>query len=153
MGAPWRHAGRDRPGAAPLIVREASERDDEAIVALWDACGLTRPWNPPARDIAFLRRSGHGALLVAEDEGRVVGSMMVGHDGHRGWIYYLAVAPEARKGGFGRRLVEEGEAWCRARGVPKVQLMIRQDNAGVRDFYQCLGYEEQPIVLMGKWLS
>jgi ribosomal protein S18 acetylase RimI-like enzyme len=136
-----------------MIIRDATPNDDAAIAALWEACGLTRPWNPPARDLAFVRQSGHGALFVAEDEGGVVGSVMVGHDGHRGWIYYLAVAPEARKGGLGRRLVNEGEAWCRARGVPKVQLMIRTDNADVRDFYQRLGYEEQPIVLMGKWLS
>jgi hypothetical protein len=136
-----------------MIIRDATPNDDAAIAALWEACGLTRPWNPPARDLAFVRQSGHGALFVAEDEGGVVGSVMVGHDGHRGWIYYLAVAPEARKGGLGRRLVNEGEAWCRARGVPKVQLMIRTDNAAVRDFYQRLGYEEQPIVLMGKWLS
>jgi ribosomal protein S18 acetylase RimI-like enzyme len=135
-----------------VIVREAAADDDEAIVALWEASGLTRPWNPPARDIGFLRRSGHGTLLVAEDAGRIVGSVMVVHDGHRGWIYYLAVANERRKGGLGRRLVAEGEAWCRARGAPKVQLMIRPDNAAVRDFYARVGYKEEPIVMMTKWL-
>lgn len=136
-----------------MIIREAAADDDAAIIALWEACGLTRPWNPPPRDIAFVRKSGHGALLVAEDEGRIVGSVMVGHDGHRGWIYYLAVVPEMRKTGLGRRLVEEGEAWCRARGVPKLQLMIRPDNAGVRAFYERIGYKDEPIVLMTKWLS
>jgi ribosomal protein S18 acetylase RimI-like enzyme len=134
-------------------IREAAPEDDAAIAALWEACGLTRPWNPPPRDIAFVRESGHGALLVAEDGGRIVGTVMVGHDGHRGWIYYLAVAPDAREAGLGRRLVAEGEAWCRAQGVPKLQLMIRPDNAGVRTFYERIGYEEAPIVLMAKWLS
>jgi ribosomal protein S18 acetylase RimI-like enzyme len=136
-----------------VIIREAVEADDAAIAALWDACGLTRPWNPPARDIAFVRRSAHGALLVAEDPSGIVGSVLVGHDGHRGWIYYLAVAPAVRKSGLGRRLVAEGEAWCRARGAPKVQLMIRRDNEAVRTVYERLGYEEQSVIVMGKWLS
>jgi ribosomal protein S18 acetylase RimI-like enzyme len=136
-----------------VIVREAAEADDAAVAALWEACGLTRPWNPPLRDIALVRRSKHGALLVAEDEHGIVGSVLVGHDGHRGWIYYLAVAPALRKSGLGRRLVAEGEAWCRARGVPKLQLMIRRDNAAVRAVYERLGYEEQSVLVMGKWLT
>jgi hypothetical protein len=136
-----------------MIVREATAHDDERIAALWEASGLSRPWNPPARDLALLRSSGHGVLLIGEQDGRIVGSVMVGHDGHRGWIYYLAVAPEARRSGLGRRLVAEAEAWCRLRGVPKLQLMIRRDNEAVRDVYERLGYEEQAVLVMGKWLS
>jgi ribosomal protein S18 acetylase RimI-like enzyme len=135
------------------VIREARATDDAGIAALWEACGLTRPWNPPLKDIAFLRASGHGALLLAEEEGRVIGSVMVGHDGHRGWLYYLAVDPARQKHGLGRRLVEAAEAWCRERGVPKVMLLVRPENTGVRGFYDRLGYEEEPRVLLAKWLS
>ncbi len=133
--------------------REYAERDLEAVVALWDACNLTRPWNPPRLDIAFLRESGHGALLLAEKEGKIVGSVMVGHDGHRGWLYYLAVSPARQRGGLGKALVAEAEKWLGARGVRKVQLMIRPDNTGVLRFYEAIGYEEQPIKLMTRWLK
>jgi ribosomal protein S18 acetylase RimI-like enzyme len=136
-----------------MIFREYTERDLEAVVALWDACGLTRPWNPPRRDIALLQESGHGALLLAEEAGAIVGSVMVGHDGHRGWLYYLAVLPERQRGGLGKALVAEAETWLEARGVRKVQLMIRPDNTGVIRFYEAIGYEEQPIKLMTRWLK
>jgi hypothetical protein len=77
-------------------IRPYRETDESGVIALWEACGLTRPWNAPAADIALLRGSGHGEILVAQEEGGVIGSVMVGHDGHRGWIYYLAVAPPRR---------------------------------------------------------
>jgi ribosomal protein S18 acetylase RimI-like enzyme len=136
-----------------MIIRAATAADDGAVVALWDRCGLTRPWNPPLRDLAFLRAEGHGALLLAEDEGAAIGSVMVGHDGHRGWIYYLAVTPARQRSGLGRRLVEAAEAWCRERGVPKVMLLVRPENAAVRAFYERIGFVEEPRVLLAKWLA
>jgi ribosomal protein S18 acetylase RimI-like enzyme len=136
-----------------VTLREAGAADLDAVVALWEACGLTRPWNEPRRDLALLAESGHGALLVLEADGGLVGTAMVGHDGHRGWIYYLAVAPERRREGLGRRLVAAAEAWCRARGVPKLMLLLRPENDAVRGFYERIGYLEEPRVLLTRWLS
>jgi ribosomal protein S18 acetylase RimI-like enzyme len=135
-----------------MIIRPAVPGEEEAVAALWGECDLTRPWNPPLKDIAFLRASGHGELLLAEEEGRLVGSVVVGHDGHRGWVYYLAVTPARQKSGLGRTLMEAAESWCRARGVPKLMLLVRPENGQVRSFYERIGYEEEPRVLFAKWL-
>lgn len=111
------------------------------------------PWNDPVEDIALCRESGHGEILVAEGDGGIVASVMVGHDGHRGWLYYLAVAPERRRGGLGRRMVAEAEAWLGARGVPKVELMIRDTNSEVAAFYARLGYIQEPRIVMSRRLD
>jgi ribosomal protein S18 acetylase RimI-like enzyme len=130
-------------------------RDDDlgAVIALWRDCDLTRPWNPPERDIAFCRGSGHGAIFIAEAAEKLIGTVMTGHDGHRGWIYYLAVDPACRRAGLGARLVAHAEAWLGDRGVPKVMLLIRETNTAVRGFYEGLGYGEEPRLLMTKWLT
>jgi ribosomal protein S18 acetylase RimI-like enzyme len=135
------------------MIRPYREADFGAVVELWQACDLTRPWNPPARDIAFCRASGHGELFVAEAEGRVVGTIMAGHDGHRGWLYYVAVDPARRRGGLGRRLVDHALAALRAQGVPKVELMIRETNVQARGFYEKLGWSPEPVVVMSRWLD
>src|SRR5690242_3552471 len=115
MGLAGRSTDRDRPGSVTTI-RPYRDSDESTVIALWHACGLTRPWNPPEADIALLRGSGHGEILVATQKGSVVGSVMVGHDGHRGWIYYLAVAPPYRRRGLGGRLMHTAETWLRQRG-------------------------------------
>jgi ribosomal protein S18 acetylase RimI-like enzyme len=127
--------------------------DEAALIALWQACGLTRPWNPPADDIALVRRSQHGEILVAAEGEAIVGSVVVGHDGHRGWVYYLAVAPAHRRGGLGRRLMRAAEAWVAARGVRKLELMVRDGNAAVVDFYDRIGYAREPVLVMSRWLD
>jgi hypothetical protein len=86
-----------------MKIREFGDGDLTAVIALWQACDLTRPWNSPERDIEFCRRSGHAALFVAESEGRIVGSVMAGNDGHRGWIYYVAIDPARRAMGSAAR--------------------------------------------------
>jgi ribosomal protein S18 acetylase RimI-like enzyme len=134
-------------------VRSYREADEGAVIALWQACGLPRPWNPPAADIAFVRSSGHGELLLAEDAGAIVGSVMVGHDGHRGWVYYLAVAPSERQQGLGRRLMTAAEEWLAARGVRKCELMIRSSNEAAAGFYARLGYDREPVLVMSRWLD
>ncbi|MGE0260353.1 MAG: GNAT family acetyltransferase [Alphaproteobacteria bacterium] len=136
-----------------IAIRPYRDMDESAVVALWEACGLTRPWNPPCADIALLRRSGHGEILVACREGGVIGSVMVGHDGHRGWVYYLAVAPSRRRGGLGGRLMHAAEAWLRERGIRKIELMIRDTNAAVTEFYARLGYGREPVIVMSRWLD
>lgn len=134
-------------------IRPYRDADESAVIGLWQACGLTRPWNPPEADIALLRGSGHGEILVAMQEGGVVGSVMVGHDGHRGWIYYLAVVPSCQRGGVGSRLTRAAEAWLHERGIRKVELMIRNTNTEVTAFYARLGYSEEPVTVMSRWLD
>ena len=136
-----------------MTIREFRDGDLAAVVALWEACDLTRPWNPPERDIELCRRSGHGTLFVAEAAGRIAGTIMAGHDGHRGWVYYVAVDPARRRDGLGRALMKHGEAFLAAQGVPKVMLLIRETNGAVAAFYEQLGYRTEPRLLMTKSLS
>ena len=137
-----------------MAIRPYRESDEGAVVALWEDCGLTRPWNPPCADIALLRGSSHGEILVAtQEKGGVIGSVMVGHDGHRGWIYYLAVSPSCQRRGLGSRLMRAAEAWLRERGIRKVELMIRDTNTEVTAFYARLGYDEEPVTVMSRWLD
>ena len=137
----------------PLVIRAFREKDRKPLVALWRACDLTRPWNPPDRDIDFCRRSGHGRIFVATVAGRIVGSVMAGHDGHRGWLYYVAAAPDLQKSGIGKALTRHAEAWLRKLGVPKVMLLIRPENKRVRRFYEAIGYELEPRILMTRRLD
>lgn len=123
------------------------------MIALWRDCGLMVPLNDPAQDIALCRESGHGEIFVAAQDGEVVASVMVGHDGHRGWLYYLAVRPAARRRGLGRRMVTEAEAWLRRRAVPKVELMIRESNAEVAAFWRRIGYAIEPRTVMSRRLD
>lgn len=145
--------------ADPALVELPDQAVPEAV-ALWREAGLTRPWNDPEADC---RRAldGHGStvlcLLTGEacrgtDPGRVQGTVMVGHDGHRGWIYYLAVVAERRGQGLGERLVRAAEDWLRVRGIPKLMLMVRRENEAVRAFYDRLGYAEQEVVTLGRFL-
>lgn len=135
-----------------IRIRPLAEADTDAVVALWHAAELTRPWNDPYRDIERARAVWPDLLLVAADGHRIVGTVLAGYDGHRGWLSYLATDPEHRGEGIGRALVGEAEERLRALGCPKVQLMVRPGNEGVTGFYDALGYTEQRIVLMGKRL-
>jgi ribosomal protein S18 acetylase RimI-like enzyme len=138
--------------SAKLQFRPLRDEDVKAVIALWDACGLTRPWNKPEKDIAFARSKEQSDVLVGVLDGEVVASIMVGHDGHRGSFYYVAVAPEHQGRGIGTRLIREGEKWLRERGVWKVNLLIRQENASVQLFYEQLGYEVNKVMSMGQRL-
>ena len=123
------------------------------MIALWQRCGLTRPWNDPAADIAMATRGPNAAVLAGRDGGGVVASVLVGHDGHRGWVYYVAVDPDHRHKGYGRAIMDAAEQWLRARGIEKLQLLGRGDNTEVHAFYQSLGYLEQERVVYAKWLD
>lgn len=139
--------------SARLDFRPIAEGDVDEVVALWEACGLTRPWNDPFADIAFARGKTGSDVLVARDGGRVVASVMVGHDGHRGTVYYVSVAPFARGQGYGRQVMAAAEAWLQARGVWKLNLLIREENEQVRAFYEALGYEVEPRTVMARKLG
>ncbi len=136
-----------------LVVRRAAAEDEEAIVSLWHACDLVTSFNDPGADFRFAKAGPCSDVLVGEDAaGRLVGSVMVGHDGHRGWLYYVAASPAARRAGIGRQMVRAGEDWLRRRGVAKVQLLVRETNTIVVGFYEHLGFEVAPRVIMSRWL-
>lgn len=135
------------------MIAAATSDDREAVVALWRDCGLTRPWNDPDADFVLALASDASIVLVAREGDMVAGSVMTGFDGHRGWVYYLAVSPGARRGGLGRALMAAAEAWLRERGAPKIQLMVRGSNADALGFYEALGLERQDVVTLGRFLG
>lgn len=135
------------------VIVEAALQDEAEVVAVWRLCGLTRPWNDPHADFRVALDSGSAGVLLVREGVALGGAVMVGFDGHRGWVYYLAVAPELRGQGLGRALMAAAEDWLRARGAPKIQLMVREDNASALGFYAALGLERQPVVTLGRFLG
>ncbi len=139
--------------SATLTIAPVADADIADVVALWQRCGLTRPWNDPAADIAFARRGPNSAVLVGRDAGAIVATAMVGHDGHRGWVYYVAVDPDRHGSGHGRAIMNAAEEWLRQVGIAKLQLMVRPDNTKVQAFYESIGYDEQERIIYAKWLD
>ncbi len=130
----------------------ATAADAADVIALWDACDLLRPWNDPQVDFARAVASPQSAVLIARDGHTVAASVMVGDDGHRGWVYYVAVRPERRLAGLGRAAMAAAEGWLRDRGCPKFQLMVREGNHAAMAFYAAIGFERQAVVTVGKFL-
>lgn len=137
----------------PLAIAPIVDADVADVVALWQACHLTRPWNDPAADIALARKGSNAAVLVGRDGAAIVATVLVGHDGHRGWVYYLAVDQARRGKGYGRVMMDAAERWLRGHGIEKLQLLARADNSRVKSFYQSLGYSEQERIIFAKWLD
>lgn len=136
-----------------LTIRSAGWKDEAEVVELWRSCDLVASYNDPSVDIRFAKDGACSDVLIAEDDvGRVIGSV-VGHDGHRGWLYYLAAAEHSLRCSLGRALVKAAEEWLRKRDVLKAQLLVRETNRGVVPFYERLGYEAAPRVFMSKWLE
>ena len=136
------------------VVREYAERDRGEVVALWnEVFADDPPRNAPERVIERKLATQRELFLVAEQRGRVVGTVLGGYDGFRGWVYHLAVAPEQRRAGIGRELMQEIERRLRALGCPKINLQIRAHNSGVRAFYERLGWSTEAHISMGKELS
>ena len=133
-------------------IRGFSVSDTEMVVALWNRCGLTRPWNDPYKDISRKMSDNNGTFWVAEHEEVVVASVMIGYDGHRGSINYLAVAPEYQRSGLGGELMRRAEKFLIERGCPKVSFCVRRNNEAVLAFYRELGYEIDDIHFLGKRL-
>ena len=139
--------------ASPLTISTIEDSEIPEVVALWQRCGSTRPWNDPEGDIARARKGDNATVLLGRDGGTLAASVMVGHDGHRGWVYYVTVDPDHRFKGYGRVIMAAAEDWLRMRGMEKMQLMVRADNAQVHAFYQSLGYFPQERVTFAKWLD
>lgn len=121
----------------------------EVAVALWREAGLTRPWNDPHDDAALALANPTSCVLAGRIDGKLAATAMLGFDGHRAWVYYLAVAAEQRGKGHGRAMMRAAEAWARQHGAPKIQLMVRRGNAPVIGFYQAIGYEDADVDVMG----
>ncbi|MCS3761326.1 GNAT family acetyltransferase [Bradyrhizobium centrosematis] len=136
-----------------LAISAITDADVEPVVVLWQRCGLTRPWNDPHADIALARRRDNSTVLIGREGGAIVATIMVGHDGHRGWVYYVAVDPDCQKRGFGRLIMAAAEDWLRAAGISKVQLLVRRENEAANAFYGSLGFELSTSVMFQKWLD
>ena len=139
--------------AHELNIGTIEDGDIPEVIALWRRCGSTRPWNDPLSDIALARKETNSTVLLGRSDGVLVASVLVGHDGHRGWVYYVTVDPDRRHAGFGRAIMNAAEEWLRARGILKLQLMVRKDNASVHEFYRSIGYYNQETVTFAKWLD
>jgi len=147
-------SGSDGTAAAGSIsIRPFAVDDTEAVVSLWRAAGLVKPWNDPYLDIERKLTVQPELFLVAVGgDGALVGTAMVGYEGHRGWVNYLAVADPARGTGLGRALMAEAERLLVERGCPKLNLQVRTSNTEVIAFYERLGYAVDDAVGLGKRL-
>jgi len=134
-------------------VRPFSPEDETEVVSLWVHCDLVRPWNDPHKDILRKARVRPDLFLVGVENGRVIGTVMAGYEGHRGWINYLAVDPTLQRRGLGRALVEEAERRLRAEGCPKISLQVRKSNEGAIAFYRRIGYSVDDVTSLGKRLE
>jgi ribosomal protein S18 acetylase RimI-like enzyme len=135
-----------------MRIRAFQLADEAAVVALWERSGLTRTWNDPRKDIARKLAVQPELFLVAEADGAVVATVMAGYEGHRGWVNYLAVAPEHRRQGLGRALMQRVEESLKERGCPKLNVQVRTANAEALQFYRRLGYAQDEAVALGKRL-
>lgn len=128
--------------------------DDIAAAAkLWTTVGLVRPWNDPHADAQRALAGPTATIFAARDGETLVGTAMTGHDGHRGWVYYLAVAPNRQRQGIARALMAAAEAWCAAAGMPRINLMVRAGNDDVLGFYAALGYRASDVVVLQRDLT
>lgn len=135
-----------------MEIRSFNENDRSAVIELWCACGLTRPWNDPDKDISRKINVQPELFFVGELDGKVIASAMAGYDGHRGSVFYLAVSPEHQRRGYARMMMERIEASLRAMGCPKLNIVVRSSNEQVLEFYNQLGYGQDDVVSLGKRL-
>ena len=135
-----------------MHIRSYQLEDEQAVVALWERCDLTRSWNDPRKDIARKLTVQSELFLVGVLDGTLIASVMAGYEGHRGWINYLAVSPACRGRGFARALMDRVEELLLAMGCPKINLQVRTANTEVLAFYKSIGYVVDETVSMGKRL-
>ncbi|WP_180056249.1 MULTISPECIES: GNAT family acetyltransferase [unclassified Acinetobacter] len=135
-----------------FIIRPYLESDLDDVIALWELCGLTRPWNNPEIDIFRKLAQRDQLFLLAVKDNQLIATVMGGYDGHRGWVNYLAVHPNFQRNGVATALVQQLEKRLIALGCPKLQLLIRKNNIDVQSFYEQLGYDEIDVICLGKRL-
>lgn len=129
---------------------QATIEDSPKIIGIWEETALTRPWNDPATDVSLALSGKTSTIFLAKDDNETIGTCMAGYDGHRGWIYYLAVLPSYQGKGIGRILFDAAESWLAENQAPKIQILIRSDNQKVISFYEAIGFEKSTSILMGK---
>ena len=136
-----------------MNIRPILDGDQAPLADLWTRCGLARPWNDPFSDIPFTQATAQTEIFVGEWDSAIIASVMCGHDGHRGWACYLAVSPDCQGQNLGRAMMTQAEDHLRALDVPKLELMIRETNAKVVQFYEALDYKTAPVIVMSRWLK
>ena len=136
-----------------MTFRKAKPADRDQVISLWRACELTRQWNDPVKDFDFALAGAASTILVHEIGAKIVATVMVGHDGHRGAIYYLAVALEHRKNGLGRAAMNAAESYLKELGVWKINLMIRTGNEAVQEFYKAIGFQTNAVISLGRVIT
>lgn len=135
------------------IIRPYLEDDKENVISLWKSCNLIREWNKPGLDIERKSFSSKDFFLVIEKDNKIIASIMIGYDGHRGVLNYLAVDAKFRNKGLGSRLVKLAEDKLKDLGCPKINLLVRVTNIEVKEFYKKLGFEmQEDVVIFGKRL-
>jgi 4-oxalocrotonate tautomerase family enzyme len=145
----------DSAGAAQnaeFKIRSYQASDESAVIELWHRCNLVVPQNEPKKDIEMKRKVQADLFFVGTVSGRIVATVMAGYDGHRGWIYYLAVDPDYRRQQIGRRMMEKAAFALKKRGCPKINLQVRTSNRAVIAFYERLGYTNDDVIGLGKRL-
>lgn len=135
-----------------MQIRPYQKLDEASVIALWQACELTRPWNNPKEDINRKLTTQPELFLIGLEGSVIVATAMVGFDGHRGWVHYLGVLPSHQRLAHGKAMMDEAERLLIARGCPKISLQVRSTNATVMAFYRKLGYQVDEVVSMGKRL-
>ncbi|WP_129677055.1 GNAT family acetyltransferase [Candidatus Chloroploca sp. Khr17] len=136
-----------------MEIRAFRPEDEHDIVSLWERCELVRSWNDPRKDMLRKLQVQGDLFLVGLIDGHVVATVMAGYEGHRGWVNYVAVAPEHQRSGLARHLMCEAERRLRALGCPKVNLQVRNGNANAVAFYRALGYTPDDVISLGKRLE
>ena len=136
-----------------FVIRKYHIDDEKDVIDLWSECGLIAPQNNPKLDIERKLRVNPEWFLVGELEGKIIATCMAGYEGHRGWINYLAVAPQYRRKGYATQIMQEAERILRKAGCPKINLQIRITNTSVIEFYKAIGYDFDNVVSMGKRLE
>jgi ribosomal protein S18 acetylase RimI-like enzyme len=137
----------------PFVIDEYNSDDEADLIGLWQECGLVVPWNNPLSDIARKMEDSPELFFCGKIDGCLVASCMAGYDGHRGWIYFLAVAKSQQRNGLAAKLVAHVEAKLIDLGCPKLELMVRDTNREVIAFYEAIGFGLDPVKVLSKRLS
>jgi len=136
-----------------MEIRNYQPKDEIQLIDLWAECDLVVPWNDPKKDIQRKALDSPKLFFVGELDEEIVASCMAGYDGHRGWIYYLAVKSKYQKQGLATSILLHSENALLKIGCPKIDLMVRNTNSDVISFYQKVGYKNDPVVVLSKRLN